>query len=198
MNENKAIGHPILTGLIYPAILGALMYDWLKSIYCAESLFSERNFLILSLLVHYTMDFVYTFQGKAREGYTFFKFLLDFLVVIFLYFAIHPFLDTKDVSPITLSMLGSVGMWLFITKICALLWEFSEIERGNWCQPEKWLTSKPFEIKTDFYFLNMYALFWIGASCFDTKELSFMVVLLSMIVLGDALLYACAIKKRAQ
>jgi uncharacterized membrane protein len=162
--------HKVMAELLYPAFLGALIYDAAKKIEPANGLtLSLAGVLIVLLLLHYLMDYLYTITHRPAD-YSWWHFWLDAVIVLCLFFAVRGAMDANSM-PWGLPPVA----WLVVTKVAAVLWEFAEVPAGP-----RWRT-KRLAIATDAVFGIFYVVAWV----FSAQSL----LALSAVVLLDVLAY---------
>lgn len=114
----------IVTGLLYPSFLGALVYEAVpKLIYGEPKRFPiETVVLILALLWHYVLDYIYTYDRDQAAPYDWVMFIADTLLVVFLFLAIRQSYDDTALH------LADARIWLFMlcAKLAAFVWELAD------------------------------------------------------------------------
>lgn len=134
-SENGTRLHLAMTGLIYPAFLGAVIYEGLPkllSLLTGSKISGSVGFLIIALIILYSYDFVYTVKDNPK-GYGGTQFLSDLLIVLCLYFAtkivFSAFIpsDQNNQEPLFITdYLNTPVVWLFLTKLLSVFWEIYE------------------------------------------------------------------------
>lgn len=114
----------IITGLLYPALLGSLLYEAVPKL---DGLPNETIVLVLVMLWHYVLDYIYTYDRDPAAPYDWFMFIADALIVVCLYFAIRS-AYAHETSLAWLFMLG--------TKLAAFLWELADARHGGFDRPK--------------------------------------------------------------
>jgi len=154
-NKEKTRLNIVMTGLIYPAILGAMIYEglaellsWLQRIiaigFCQAS--SATGFLIVALFVLYTFDYLYTCIDDT--GYDGGNFVCDLTIVVLLYLTIkigfHPnqYEADKPLQELP-AFLYTPAIPLFLTKVVSVLWEYIDGKKDK-------EEHKHFDLSTDF------------------------------------------------
>jgi uncharacterized membrane protein len=154
-NKEPTRWNIVMTGLLYPAILGALIYEglaaslsWVQKVIAVGFLqaISATGFLIVALFVLYTFDYLYTCIDKAEyDGSNFF---CDLTIIALLYLTIKiGFQPNQNEANKPLQELPAIlytpALLLFFTKVVSVLWEY--IDRKKDKEPHK-----DFDISTDF------------------------------------------------
>lgn len=110
----------IMTNLLYPAVLGTLIYTFAQHS-LAEASLSDPMFVGgLALLVLFVMDYAHSLRDDVRTSYDRWKFLADFIVVVGLFLA-----GTAVLSQPVFPTVAYVW-WLFMAKVAAVAWERAE------------------------------------------------------------------------
>ena len=179
----------VMTGLLYPAFLGALMYEGFeklvalpaKDVACP----CATIFLIAVMLALFIFDYVYTYVCKTN--YDGRKFLCDLVIIIFLYFSFKvaflkielPYVEMHaSFRNSTLpEQLQWPAIWLFLTKLASVIWEYSERDKNN---PVKYNS----DLKTDLYAGNIYLLIYL-TSIADLLSNTFATLFLAIAVIFD-------------
>lgn len=112
----------IITGLLYPGLLGSLLYEAAPKL---AGLPHETIVLVLAMLWHYVLDYIYTYDRDPAAPYDWLMFIADALIVVCLYSAIR-FAYAHDTPLAWLFMLG--------TKLAAFLWELADARHGGFDQ----------------------------------------------------------------
>lgn len=180
-NANRL--HIVTSGLFYPAFLGNMSYVAAEKLFRTPIFYDvPTSLLVIALLLHYVMDWAYTVINKEQQQpYTAPKFITDLIIVVCLYVAFRLALKEEGVlftgaSP----WVSEPALWLLITKVCALLWEYSEVGGKA---IHSWRRIKKLEVGMDTGFAVFYLAFLL-------KLLPTASWLLALIVLADALGYA--------
>lgn len=174
----------VIGNLFYPAFLGNMSYV------AAEKLFKHPEFftltaslIVLALILHYVMDWTYTTVLKKEQTYPLLKFLADAVIVVCLYVAMRLALQEDGVLfKDSWSWLSQPVFWLLITKLCAVVWELTEVATLN---PKKWSCLKQLEVGVDLGFALVYLA--LGLEILGAYSLT---LLFAFAVLLDALFYA--------
>ncbi len=138
----KRKGHlfTILTSLLYPAILGAVIYDVFKIImeHGLAGIIGQTLFLVFALVMLYVVDFSYTVvevdddvmeEKEVNKIYHLGMFLCDFIIVISLFIATKLLISAIDAPhfPENPKMSTNIAFWvifcLCITKLFSVFWE---------------------------------------------------------------------------
>lgn len=117
----------IITGLLYPGLLGSLLYEAVPKVFGSGpgGLPSETIVLVLALLWHYVLDYIYTYDRTPDAPYDWLMFIADALIVVCLYFAIR-YAYSHDTALAWLFMLG--------TKLAAFMWELADARHAGFDQ----------------------------------------------------------------
>jgi hypothetical protein len=172
MSSEKSRYHAVMTALLYPAILGALIYEGLAilGIQINNGLFTDSHtvpfllnlLLIVALIILYIYDFVYTVWDDEEGGYGKLKFTFDLLIVMCLYSAIKVTFNTTGVhiNKEDIKFTGFFNnplVWLIGTKVLATAWEFLGIYHKVswdwlkiWESLKNWKSLKDFDFSSDF------------------------------------------------
>lgn len=164
-------------GLIYPAILGALIVETGPLLYSWPWTWDASQFLVFVMLVYYVLDYAYSVDNKSRRSYSWCKFPFDFISVWLIYAAlktaIEPPLDPSDVAQICWFMLAMKG--------CALGWEIlGSVHPDN--------VARTVALVSDFFPMLFYVILiclYINGNLVPAG----LVKLLIVIVILDAILY---------
>lgn len=144
--------HSIMTGLLYPAFLGNLIYMAFERVIDTPPFFTTATgLLIIALVFHYIFDFSYTVINKRTGVYGFLKFIGDLGIVVTLYLSIQSALQQHAPMRVAPEWFATPALWLFATKTFAVYWEFVEEPNAS-----KWNTIKKLEFSTDFGFGLVY------------------------------------------
>ncbi len=110
----------IMNNLLYPAVLGTLLYTFVDTTVPSIGLDDPGLWGACALFVLFIFDYAHSSSETVKENYDGKKFLFDFLIISFL------FLAGKDV--LNDSVLPNIDYvwWLFLSKLAAVGWEFSE------------------------------------------------------------------------
>lgn len=162
--------HIAMTVLLYPAFLGALMYEGFEKLVTL----TEKNvtcpcatiLLIAAMFILYVFDFIYTNVEKVEYDGS--NFLCDLIIVIFLYFSFKvaflqieiPCVEKCDSNlKSTLSeYLQTPAIWLLLTKLASVIWELTEREKNKTDE-----LNKSDDLKTDLYAGNIYLLIYLAS-----------------------------------
>lgn len=185
--------HSIMTGLLYPAFLGNLIYMAFEKVIDTPPFFTTATGLLITALVfHYIFDFSYTVINKRTGVYGFLKFIGDLGIVVTLYLSIQSALQQHAPLRTAPEWFATPALWLFATKVFAVYWEF--VEEHNFSQ---WNTIKKLEFFTDFGFGVVYLLLHFLVAC-NTPEIPVLGAIvdtlkapevLICVVVADALCY---------
>jgi hypothetical protein len=177
--KNRGRLHLVMSSLLYPAVLGTLIYAAFQKFDERPAFFiSAQGVLAFALLLHYVLDYVYTVVHERGSSYSLPKFLADFLIVICMFLATQEVLGVRS-NP---SPLAPVW-WMCLTKVFALLWEFGELGLKQWARPKRWSPLKRLAIGTDMAFAAFYVALGLR---FGARQ----PLLLAVVVLLDAGGYA--------
>lgn len=141
--DKKSQLFSILTGLLYPAILGAVVYDAWKLFFFEIDKHPDSGSvaLVIALIALYVVDFSYTVV-RPDWTYSWKKFFGDCFIVFSLFFAIKlvfagiPVIGDKESFkksfPRLIERLPVVSdpiFWWFVTKAFSVYWEKQEAEK---------------------------------------------------------------------
>jgi hypothetical protein len=108
--------HIFITGLVYPAFLGAFLYETAQRL--SELTFSQYA-LLIPLILLFSFDYLYTADEARKKLYNFRRMFIDLGLVLLLYLSLRYALSPakQDFSYI----------WLFLVsyKLVSLLWELA-------------------------------------------------------------------------
>jgi hypothetical protein len=111
----------LITGLFYPALLGAWIYEAFDHVYGAWSnnytLDLMQLFIAGVLLIHFIFDYMYTL-GEGEDGYGNAQFMLDLVLVVSVYVCLK-----LAISPQYYDLLWVIWLALAFVKALAILWE---------------------------------------------------------------------------
>lgn len=114
----------IVTGLLYPSFLGALVYEAIPKLFYGEPkrLPLETIALIAALLWHYVLDYIYTYDRDKDAPYDWVMFITDALMVLCLFLAIRQSYAGSALQA------ADARIWLFMlgAKLAAFVWELAE------------------------------------------------------------------------
>lgn len=111
----KHHAHLFVCGLLYPAFLGAFIFEAFENF----SKFSHEQFLLITLLlIHYSMDFIYIANKNMEDLYNFPRAFLDILSVFTIYFALKSSLYTYSAG-VAPKIWGS----LIAFNLIGVMWE---------------------------------------------------------------------------
>ncbi len=162
MDRKSEHSHILICGLIYPAILGAIIYNFYQGY---KQISPIQLFLVITLTVHFTFDFLFTADEEAKRIYNPIRALLDTGLTIFTFIAIDRAIQTY--FPVTLQ---DIWICLVLFKSFSLLWEFAGKKTPHWF---------PAAI-THFVFAIVYGLGWMYFS--DTTAYFLVVILVDISV----------------
>jgi len=123
LNQAPRRWHLVMVNLLYPAILGALIYSFAEELSRGELHVAEPDpWLALLLLILFALDYAHTFGTSDPKIYGPVQFTLDFVIVFCLFFAGRSLLK---ISP-CISWLNHPWLllaFLALAKAVALIWE---------------------------------------------------------------------------
>jgi len=115
----------IMTNLLYPAVLGSLIYTFAESAVPGAQLDDPLLWGGFSLLALFVFDYAHSSREEVRATYDGWKFLADLLIVSFLFLAGKAVLKSPVLPGI------DYVWWLFFAKLAAVIWEFIESRRAQ-------------------------------------------------------------------
>jgi len=162
----------VMNHLMYPAVLGTLVYSTLIAI-TGHGLGFETTLLVVVFLALFTMDYAHSVDENNLKTYTQDKFWWDLTSVVFLLLA--------GVSIVGNSALTTIhpAWWLVCAKAVDVLRE----NVGHVKDP--WPTRNRIEVETDAAFFVIYL-----ALALCSLEFNFSPLLLAVAVAADAYTYA--------
>lgn len=135
MDESRNMARTMVVGLLYPAVLGSLVYSFLEIVIPSlasdvpsgflqgsRSLVGIKLLLFLITVGFYCADYIYS-SWVAVFRYQFF--LLDVVVVLGLYLSVH-FINLSSTRP---PALAAVGVCFALILACYWLWDRFEPKR---------------------------------------------------------------------
>lgn len=114
----------LITGLIYPAVLGAYIYEGstkaiavfgMGGFSALLSTVFTKGLIVLLLFFHYMGDFLYTLDENPKSYYSVPRFLSDIFIILSMFIAFRVAFNHSDVWIIALA--------LSATKASSLVWE---------------------------------------------------------------------------
>jgi hypothetical protein len=125
--------HQIMYTMVYPAVLGSFLYSfWDKA---ATQQFSWNDHLPwvggLLFIAVLTLDYIYSLANTIMHRYSWPKFVMDFLVVVLIYFAMSALLK-PDLKGWDLALLWG---YLFAIKLVSWVWELCDYRQQNLPKP---------------------------------------------------------------
>lgn len=143
----------IMTNLLYPAVLGSLIYTFAESAVPGAQLDDPLLWGGFSLLVLFVFDYAHSSREEVRATYDGWKFLADLLIVSFLFLAGKAVLKSPVLPGI------DYVWWLFFAKLAAVVWELTELRRAQPSQARQAASRKldmAFGMETDFALCLIY------------------------------------------
>lgn len=110
----------IMNNLLYPAVLGTLLYTFVDKRIPGMQLFEPEFIGACALFLLFVFDYAHSSSDEVRSTYDAKKFLFDLLIISFL------FLAGKDILNDALLPNIDFVWWLFLSKLAAVFWEISE------------------------------------------------------------------------
>jgi len=147
----------VVGSLFYPAFLSNMTYLAADKLFDAPAFYDWATALIVvALLLHFVADWLYTMTDvDPKNGYAWLQFTSDLVIVLCLYFALRFIFFPKplltDAWP---GWLREPVFWLLLTKLLAVAWEVSDVERLN---PAQWSRIKRLALALDGGFALAYA-----------------------------------------
>lgn len=165
----------IMHTLLYPGVLGSLMYAVPDNIASGRMPFEfVQVATVCALFSMFVMDYAHSVTEDNKNDYSYGTFIADLLIVVLLFVAGQRLLGAKippDIHP----------AWFLVgVKIAALCWEL--LKHGGSHQTP----AKRAERGTDFAFLLLYVLVGVVA---QGAERSFTSILMILVLFGDAFYY---------
>lgn len=114
----------LVTALFYPAFLGAWLYEVMDAVFLSFTTVQKTAIVQLalsaSLLFHYIVDYLYTFQSPPKK-YSSIQFFLDIGILFCLYAGLKISLSANYDSMMT-------GIWvaMSVMKLLAIAWKWVE------------------------------------------------------------------------
>jgi hypothetical protein len=143
----------IMINLLYPAVLGSLIYTFAESAVPGAQLDDPLLWGGFSLLALFVFDYAHSSREEVRATYDGWKFLADLLIVSFLFLAGKAVLKSPVLPGI------DYVWWLFFAKLAAVIWEFAELRRAQPSQARQAASRKldmAFGMETDFALCIIY------------------------------------------
>ena len=114
MSSKREHSHALICGLIYPAFLGAIIYEFFTQL--GDFFFSQL--LTIAMIVSvYAFDFLYTNDCYGKKRYNSYRSVLDFALVVTVYMGAKAAMQVPE--PNYALALG----WLAAFKFLNFLWE---------------------------------------------------------------------------
>lgn len=161
----------VMNNLLYPAVLGTLIYTGFNYL-SSPALGVEEALLMLALFVLYIMDYAHSVSDGNRKTYTRDKFWWDLTIVACLFFAGNAILGNNIFPAI------HPAWWLLATKTAAVLWE----NLGH--TTDKWPVRSLIEVETDSAFMLIYFVIALSSLAATVPTL-----ILAAAIAGDAYYY---------
>jgi hypothetical protein len=112
--------HNLVYGLLYPAFLGSLIYNYVDQ---RQSMRLEATLVLIFLLLLFALDFVYSLAKVVMENYSIAQFAIDLIVVVLLYIA------AKSIPGERLFIGFAPWGALALSRAAAALWEEYQYQR---------------------------------------------------------------------
>jgi hypothetical protein len=168
----------VVANLLYPAFLGNMVYEAANKLFDTPGSFSwPARFVVLALLVHFVLDWVYTVvevdpDAAPQGGYKFAQAVCDLFLVLCLYVAVRLALDKPPIVFGGIRPILDPVFWLVVAKVVAVAWEAREID--DWRAPRSWPPLKQLELGLDGGFALLYLLLlWFGPNDMSARNLCF-------------------------
>ena len=117
--------HQVMTGLLYPAVLGAILFTFAERLADKPSEFSALTLGAgLAILVLFTFDYAHTMSGAVRETYGPSEFVCDALITTLLFLAGKRVLG----APVVFLELWAL---MALTKGASIAWEALRLGKGR-------------------------------------------------------------------
>ena len=159
MLKNREHGHAFICGLIYPAFLGAMIYEFFTELGKHSPL--QVGFILLIFAV-YTFDFLYTNDCYGKDRYNRIRVILDVILVSLVYMGAKAAMEVPDPS------IAAVFFWMAGFKLLNFLWECFPKENQN----VEWIPLLTY--------LMFFVLYIVGCLAFPNPYV------LSVVLLADA------------
>ena len=144
-----------LSNLLYPAILGAFVYEIFSvslpttNVPGAEQTVNVEQIIFQSVvLMLFAMDYLYTIIDEDENKYSWLQFAVDCAIVGCLFLAFKASELAVAQRP---DWLHEPVWWMFLTKLLSVVWEASKT------RTEGYVAFKRFEVRSDALFLVAYA-----------------------------------------
>ena len=124
MNRYSEHSHILICGLIYPAILGAIIYNIFQGYEQASNI---QMLFVIALALLFSFDFLFTADDDSKRIYNPIRLLLDFSLTLLTFKAID-----LVIQPDFPASLKTVGLCLFMFKFVSLLWELAGTKNEHW------------------------------------------------------------------
>jgi hypothetical protein len=150
----------IMHTLLYPGVLGSLMYALPDNIASGRVHYSpEQTGLACALFAMFVMDYAHSVLKENEAAYSYGTFVADLFIVIFLFLAGQRILGTAIFAHV------HPAWWLCAMKLASVGWEWlkhpSPAPSGEAASESQ--QDKANAMGTDFAFLLVYALVGVGA-----------------------------------
>ncbi len=125
--------HQIMYTMVYPAVLGSFLYSFWDKAATKQFSWDDRlpwvgGLLFIAVL---TLDYIYSLATTIVQRYSWPKFVMDFLVVVLIYFAMSALLK-PDLKGWDLVLLW---VYLFAIKLLSWIWELCDYRQQNLPKP---------------------------------------------------------------
>jgi hypothetical protein len=115
----------IMTNLLYPAVLGTLIYTFAERTVPGAHLDDPLLWGGFALFALFVFDYAHSSREEVRASYDGWKFLADLLIVSFLFLAGKAVLKAPVLPGV------DYVWWLFFAKLAAVIWEYRESKQAQ-------------------------------------------------------------------
>ena len=147
----------VIESLFYPAFLGNMSYVAAEKLFRTPEFFDPtRSLMVIALLAHFVLDWVYSVTDDApNAARPTLKFLADAAIIVCVYVAMRLALAETGVwlaDPT--AFFHQPAAWLIVAKACAVVWEVAEEPSPS---PATWSPDKLRAVSLDLVFGVVYA-----------------------------------------
>lgn len=110
--------HIFITGLVYPAFLGAFLYEAVQGFL---KLSSTQYILVFALIFLFSWDYLYTTDKERKKLYNVKRMFLDVGLVFLLYISL------RHALKIPMQNVSAIWLYLALFKFLSLVWEWAGV-----------------------------------------------------------------------